>query len=97
MVKKDMKDVFLNTMSGKKPTTKAELEKNTDDNPLSLDNLKFDKRTATRKLVPVYLTDEEHEKLKAFAMDNGYTRKVRGEDALDGNLSQLMQHLASQL
>lgn len=104
MAKKDMKELFLSQMTGN--TSPAEKEIVRDEAPaevkkdaaVAVPGISFKNEVVgKKKLVPVYLTDDEYEKLKDFAFENGFARKARGEDKLVGNLSQLLQHLASQL
>ncbi|MGX7211749.1 hypothetical protein [Enterococcus innesii] len=100
MAKKDLSQAFLSAMSGEKQSATEEQipeKETTSEENISLASMIKPKEIGKRKLVPVYLTDEEHEKLKEFAATNGYSRKVRGKDEYDGNLSALLQNLASQL
>jgi len=100
MAKKDLSKAFLSAMSGEKQSVTEEQipeKETTSDENISLASMVKQKEVGKRKLVPVYLTDEEHEKLKEFATKNGFSRKVRGKEKYDGNLSALLQDLARQL
>jgi hypothetical protein len=101
MANKDLSKTFLSAMTGNKNTPisdakEVDTETHTS-NALSIPDLVQKNTNTQRKVYSIYLTEDEFDILKDFAAKNGFTRKVRGKDAHDGNLSKLLQNLANQI
>lgn len=97
MANKDLTNAFMSAMEGnfiQKATNQA--TQNKPQEKATLD-IVTNKNTGAKQLVPVYLSEEERDRLKQFAYERGFRRKVRGKDAIEGNLSALLQAFAREL